>query len=76
MRGIPRSRRLETLKVHFADGFKDFNILLKSAPRIRRVAGLWVCAFVKHSSLRKMAELLFGLYFFLSKKQARVKGAR
>ena len=75
VRGIPRSRRLETLKVLFADGFNDFNILLKSAPYIRRVAGLWVCAFVKHPSLRKMSELLLGLYFFLSKKQAKVKGA-
>ena len=66
VRSIPRARRVETLKALFADGFGDFAALMRTMPRARRVAGWWVCAFVRHSALRGAAELFFRVYFRLS----------
>ena len=65
-RGIPRERRLETLNIVFADGVGDFKALLKHAGRIKRIAGWWVRAFVRHPSLRFWADLFFRCYFRLS----------
>ena len=64
---IPRSRRVETLKALFADGFGDFNVLVRLMPRSKRVAGWWVRAFVRHPALRGAAELFFRLYFHIAK---------
>ena len=67
LRKIPRARRLETLGQLFADGEDDFRSLMKCGSFLRRVAGWWVCAFVRHASLRRAAELFFRLYFWFSK---------
>ena len=68
---IPRQKRLETLNILFADGFGDFNALLKSASSRRRMAGWWVRAFMEKPILRWPAEKFFALYFLLSKAKAK-----
>jgi len=66
MRGIPRERRLEPLNMLFADGFDDFNLLLRHAGILKRFAGWWARVFVRRPSLRWLAELFFRCYFRLS----------
>lgn len=66
VRSIPRARRVETLVSLFAGGFDDFNTLLHCTPLAKRTAGRWVCAFVRHRTLRGAAELFFKAYFRLS----------
>ncbi len=65
---IPRQKRLETLGQLFSDGFGDFNAFMKNAPFSKRVAGWWIRAFVRHSSMRGIGELFFKMYFSLSKR--------
>ena len=66
VRAIPRARRVETLKVLFAEGFGNFNALMRKMPRARRIAGWWVRAFVRQPLLRGAAELFFRAYFRLA----------
>ena len=66
LRTIPRARRLETLKIVFADGFDDFDALLKYADPRRRLVGWWVRAFVRHPLLRLPAEWFFRCCFLAS----------
>ena len=66
VRTIPRERRLETLKIVFAEGFDDFNALLNGAGRSKRLAGWWVRMFVRRPALRLPAEWFFRCYFRLS----------
>ena len=69
VRAIPRARRVETLKALFAEGFGDFNALMRKMPRARRIAGWWVRAFVRHPMMRMAAELFFKAYFRLAARQ-------
>ena len=70
---VPRQERLKSLSAVFADGFSDFDALLESATRSRRVAGWWVKSFVRHPAARWRAERFFvWLYVPLS----RLKGGR
>ena len=71
MRSIPRERRLETLNMIFADGFADFDLLLKNAGCFKRFAGWWVHVFVRHPAWRWLAELFFRCYFRLSGKKSK-----
>ena len=64
---IPRSRRVETLRILFSDGFSDFKSLIKNTSLARRIAGWWFCAFVQFPCLRLAAELFFIWYCKLSK---------
>lgn len=64
---ISRERRLETLNMLFADGFGDFNALLKSASSRRRLAGWWARAFMTKPAMRWAAEKFFAMYFLLSR---------
>ena len=73
---IPRELRVETLCALFRDGFEDLHLLLRQSSRSRRIAGRWVCAFVRHPFARKAVETLFALYFALSKKQNGGTGAK
>ena len=66
IKAIPRSRRVETLRTLFSDGFNDFNALIKCTSLSRRIAGWWFCAFVKVPYLRFVAELFFICYSKLS----------
>ena len=59
VRGIPRKERLETLKIIFAEGFADFEKLLKAGTRSRRFAGWWVKFFVRHPRFGFLAEQFF-----------------
>lgn len=67
MHNIPRKLRHETLQMIFADGFDDFNALLKYAGFLRRFAGWWVCAFVRYPLLQLPAEFFFRCCFLLWK---------
>lgn len=69
VRGVSRPKRLETLQLLFADGFGDFNKLIRGASLKRRMAGWWIRAFVKRPCLRTAAELFFSAYFALSSKK-------
>ena len=64
VRGIPRKERLETLRIIFADGFSDFDALLKNGTVRRRIAGWWVKFFVRHPSLGWLTEQFFLLGYF------------
>ena len=76
VRKIPRAKRVETLSSLFADGFSDFNVLLKSLPRARRIAGGWVRTFVRHPALRGLSELFFKAYFRLADARRGTGGSR
>ena len=66
---IPREERLATLDILFADGFGDFDALLKSASPVRRLAAYFVKAFVRNPSRRGLAEKFFAhIYFPLLKR--------
>jgi len=64
VREIPRRERLETLKIIFADGFGDFDALLRATGRKRRMAGYWVKFFVRHPRLGWCAEQFFLRAYF------------
>jgi glycosyltransferase involved in cell wall biosynthesis len=64
VREMTREERLETLKIVFADGFGDFNRLLRYASPVRRFAALWVKWFVRRPSMRGAAEKFFKWIYF------------
>ena len=66
VRLIPRTRRVETLREMFSNGFDDFRRLLSASTAARRVAGWWIRAFVRHPAMRPAAEWFFRLYFRLA----------
>ena len=65
LKNVSRQQRVETLQQLFADGFGDFDLLLKHANFPKRVAGWWVRIFVRHPHLRGLAELFFKCYYKL-----------
>ena len=67
MKTLPRDVRYKTMGILFSDGFDNFNLLLKSSPLPRRIAGWWFCAFMKIPRLQFAAELFFKCYFLLSR---------
>ena len=73
---IPRARRAETLMALFASGFDDLEVLMKSMPRVKRVAGWWIRTFVRHPALRSAAELFFKAYFILADARRNAGNAR
>lgn len=66
VRNIARARRIETLAVLFENGFRDFNKLLKSQSVFKKMAGWWICEFVRHPLSRGLMEMFFHAYFLLS----------
>lgn len=68
---ISRQQRVETLQQLFADGFGDFDLLLKCAKFSKRILGWWVRIFVCHPRLRRMAELFFECYYRLCEVRGR-----
>lgn len=73
VRSIPRQRRLETLRIIFAEGTGDFDALLKHVNLAKRIAGWWVRVFVNHAPLRTAAELFFRCYYVLIGLRGRKK---
>ena len=69
IKNIPRQQRVETLQQLFADGFGDFNLLLKYASFPKRIAGWMVRMFVCHPNLRWLAELFFECHYKLCKER-------
>lgn len=61
---IPREERLKTLKMIFAEGFADFDLLLRAASRKRRIAGWWVEFFLRHPRLGWFSERFFIWFYF------------
>ena len=59
IRSAARSRREETLQALFADGFANFDLLLRHATRARRAAGRVMKLFVRHPRLAWMADAFF-----------------
>jgi len=72
-RTIPRERRLETLNIIFSDGTDDFKALMKFAGTGKRIAGWWVCFFIRHPSLRWLSEVFFRCYFHFSERKTSKK---
>ena len=64
VREIPRQERLETLNAIFAEGFGDFDDLLRSASPARRLAAQLVKLFLLNPSLRGAAEKFFAWVYF------------
>lgn len=60
---IPREKRAEWLKFIFEDGFDSYNRMMKYGSLPQRIAAFHVRLFVKHPSLRWVAELFFRVYF-------------
>jgi|GEM_PF-1303811 len=75
MRSIPRKQRAETLDRLFENGFDQFDSLLQYAPRHSRLVGPWVHVFVRHPSMRWLAELVFRGYFFLTRLRNRSRAS-
>jgi glycosyltransferase involved in cell wall biosynthesis len=63
---VPREIRLKSLNMLFQDGFDNLNALLKNASRTRKIAIWWLIAFIRHPTLRLIAEYFFRFYYFLS----------
>ena len=57
--GSRRAYRAETLQQIFADGFGDFDTLVRAASRPRRVAARFVKLFARHPSLAWFADAFF-----------------
>jgi len=72
---ITRERRLETLNTLFADGFADFDSLLKFANRPKRIAGMWARWFVRRPASRWWVEKFFRGYYALTESRGRRKRA-
>ena len=70
IRNVPRAKRIESLGRMFADGFDDFSTLRKAAAPHRRLTGWWVETFVRHPSLRWLAEAFFKFYFAVTMTKA------
>lgn len=69
IKSIPRSRRSETLKTLFTDGFSDILALLPSASPIKRIAARLVLIFVRHPAARPAIELLFRIFLHSSNQR-------
>ena len=61
---IPREERLKTLRIIFAEGFDDFDLLLRASSAKRRFAGQWVKFFVRHPRFGWFAERFFIWFYF------------
>ena len=72
---ITRERRLETLNTVFADGFADFDSLLRFANRPKRIAGMWTRWFLRHPASRWWVETFFRGYYALTGSRGRRKRA-
>ncbi len=59
IRRISRKARRETLADLFKDGFADFDLLVRSASRPRKVAALFQKMFVRHPSIGWLADAFF-----------------
>ncbi len=59
MRGSPRNYRIEMLQRIFADGFGDFDALVRAGSRSRRVAAVFVKLFARRPSLAWVADAFF-----------------
>jgi len=59
IRGTPRAHRVEMLQRMFADGFGDFDALVRAASRPRRVAAPFVKLFARHPSLAWLSDAFF-----------------
>jgi len=66
MKEYPRDLRVEMLEYVFAKGFDSYRDMLKSGSFPQRLAGFWVRMFVRHPSMRGLAESFFRLYFHSS----------
>ena len=64
IKSIPREKRLETLRIMFADGFDDLNKIGKMASFSKRMGLIFVKLFVLHKSLCVVIEMLFDRIFF------------
>ena len=64
VREIPLQERLETLNIIFAEGFDNFDSLLRYGSFSRRIAGSWVKFFVRHPRFGFLSELFFLLGYF------------
>ena len=63
IKNTPRTRRIETLKTMFSDGFDNFNKLSYFSTRSRRFAGWFVKFAVRHPSFFWLTDLFF-LYVY------------
>ena len=64
IRNTPRQRRIETLKAAFADGFDNFDCLLKASTLPRRISALWVKLFVRCPALAWLTDFYFLYVYF------------
>ena len=64
IRKATRERRLETLKIAFADGFEYFDCLTRASTLPRRIAAWWVKFFVRHPSGAWATDLLFCYVYY------------
>ena len=67
VKAFPRAERVKILEIVFANGVDSYRDLMKAGSLPQRMAGFWVCMFVKHPSMRWAAELFFRIYFRLSR---------
>lgn len=71
---IPREKRVEWLSFIFADGYDSWRSMIRYGSRPQRIAAFLVQMFVRHPSMRWIAELYFLLYFkVLLHRHARTK---
>ena len=68
IKSISREKRMETLEILFDGGFADFDLLVGTASKSKRIAAWWVRVFVKYPAMRILAECFFRLYFLLAKQ--------
>jgi len=59
IRGTERKYRAETLNMIFADGFGDFDALVRAASRPRRIAAKFIKLFASRPSLAWLADAFF-----------------
>ncbi len=77
IRKATRERRLETLKIAFADGFEYFDCLTRASTLPRRIAAWWVKFFVRYPSCAWLTDLFFCyVYYPLTGIRDRKQGSR
>jgi len=69
----PRKKRVEWLDFIFEDGFDSYDRMTKSGSIPQRIAAFHLRVFVKHPSMRWIAELFFRVYFMLVRPSRRNK---
>lgn len=75
IRGTTRQERRETLQATFAEGFGDFELLLRSGTLARRIAGVFIKLFVRYPSLGWLADAFFlRVYYPLTGVRDKVVG--